>query len=115
MKREISCAVKFLTELISKNGKLSTNELDDFKLLLTSLLAERYVAHWYEKYPYKGQAYRCIRVRADEPLDPVLAILFNKIKTINLDKLGLPNGFSLWIDPGEVSCRYFLKILFYTL
>ena len=110
MKRELESGVNFLADFIRRNGTLDEEEINEIAQCLRVLLQERYVLHWYEKYPYKGQAYRCIRVRNDEPLDPVFVHLFNKFPKLNVYKLGLPNGFSLWIDPGEVSCRYTISI-----
>lgn len=106
MKEEINAGVKFLKEFLAKYGRLSSDQIEKFGSKLTVLLEERYSNHWYESQPMKGQAFRCLRLkRADNYVDPVLEQILREC-SINLGSLGLPNDFTLWIDPGEVSVRF---------
>lgn len=107
MKEEIKVGVDFLRQFLQRYGqKLTQGQIDEFASNLTSMLSERYVNHWYVDNPYKGQAFRCLRVkRAENYMDPVLENALKQTK-LRLDQLGLPNDFTLWIDPGEVSVRF---------
>ena len=107
MKEEIKEGVEFLRQFLIKYGNgLSSLEIDLFAVKLTDLLLERYSNHWYETQPLKGQAFRCLRLkRAENYIDPVLDKLLKTMK-LNINQLGLPNDFTLWIDPGEVSVRF---------
>lgn len=107
MKEEIRVGVEFLRQFLTKYGnKLHQAQIDLFALKLALMLEERYENHWYETMPMKGQAFRCLRVkRSENYVDPVLEKLLFDLK-LNLNQLGLPNDFTLWIDPGEVSVRF---------
>jgi len=107
MKEEIKVGVEFLRQFLAKYGNnLHQAQIDLFALKLELTLAERYINHWYDKMPMKGQAFRCLRVkRSENYIDPVLEKLLFDLK-LNLNQLGLPNDFTLWIDPGEVSVRF---------
>jgi len=107
MKEEIRVGVEFLRQFLAKYGNnLHQAQIDLFALKLELTLAERYINHWYDKMPMKGQAFRCLRVkRSENYIDPVLEKLLFDLK-LNLNQLGLPNDFTLWIDPGEVSVRF---------
>ena len=107
MKQEIHEAVEFLSKYLFKY--FSENDLNEVKENLNQILNERYTGHWYETKPMKGQAYRSIRYRrSDKELDPVFECLFKRCKNIfevNY-KFQFPlQDFTLWVDPGEVSCR----------
>lgn len=107
MKEEIKVGVEFLRQFLAKYGNnLHQAQIDLFALKLQITLEERYVNHWYDALPMKGQAFRCLRVkRSENYIDPVLERLLFDLK-LNLNQLGLPNDFTLWIDPGEVSVRF---------
>jgi hypothetical protein len=54
----------------------------------------------------KGQAFRCLRLKGSESyMDPVLERILADTN-LELNQLGLPSDFTLWIDPGEVSVRF---------
>jgi len=56
--------------------------------------------------PMKGQAFRCLRLkRSENYIDPTLEAILKQLN-LSLSQLGLPNDFTLWIDPGEVSVRF---------
>ena len=107
MREEIREGVEFLRQFLIKYGNdLSSMEIDLFAVRLTEMLLERYANHWYESMPLKGQAFRCLRLkRSENYIDPVLDKLLKEMK-LNINQLGLPNDFTLWIDPGEVSVRF---------
>ena len=107
MKEEIHVGVEFLRQFLSKYGNQLTQEIiDKFASRLTTILHERYINHWYINIPLKGQAFRCLRLRRSENyIDPVLEQILKEL-CLTLNQLGLPNDFTLWIDPGEVSVRF---------
>ena len=106
MKDEIHAGVEFLRQFLAKYGQLNQVDIDRVAAKLTSMLAQRYVNHWYVANPQKGQAFRCLRVkRSENYIDPVLERILADM-SLSLSQLGLPNDFTLWIDPGEVSVRF---------
>lgn len=107
MKEEIRVGVEFLRQFLSKYGhQLTAKTIDVFASQLTAILHERYVNHWYGSMPMKGQAFRCLRIkRSEDYIDPVLERILKDLN-LTLNHLGLPNDFTLWIDPGEVSVRF---------
>ena len=106
MKEEIRVGVDFLRQFLAKYGRLNQAQIDTFASKLTTLLESRYVNHWYERQPMKGQAFRCLRLKGSENyMDPVLEHIL-KETSLKLSQLGLPSDFTLWIDPGEVSVRF---------
>ena len=106
MKDEIREGVEFLRQFLAKYGQLNQTQIDLFATKLTQLLEKRYVNHWYDDYPMKGQAFRCLRVkRSENYLDPVLDQILKELN-LTISQLGLPNDFTLWIDPGEVNVRF---------
>ena len=107
MKEEIQIGVEFLRQFLAKYGnRLTRVQIDEFAGRLAVTLHSRYVNHWYEGAPLRGQAFRCLRVKlAEAYVDPVLEQLL-ACMALTLGQLGLPNDFTLWIDPGEVSVRF---------
>jgi hypothetical protein len=108
MIEEIHEAIEFLTKHLFQNYFNNSNDLAVIKETLKEILNERFTGHWYETKPMKGQAYRSIRYRKfDKDLDPVFECLFKRCKNIiDSNKFKFPlQDFTLWIDPGEVSCR----------
>ncbi|KAL4608756.1 protein BTG3-like isoform X1 [Arapaima gigas] len=105
MKKEIAAMVFFLKRLIKKAEKLETEQVEKFVERLTVVLQEKYKDHWYPENPSKGQAFRCIRVNKFQREDPELQRACNESGVLYKD-LGLPRELTLWVDPGEVCCRY---------
>ncbi|XP_046876707.1 protein BTG4 [Hypomesus transpacificus] len=105
MKDEIAAAVFFVARLVKRHGCLDNEGRDRFAAALTSALFESYKNHWYPHTPTKGQAYRCLRMNRFQLRDPVLERACIK-GAILYEDLGLPNELTVWVDPGEVSCRY---------
>ncbi|CAF0763763.1 unnamed protein product [Brachionus calyciflorus] len=106
MKEEIEKGVTFLRQFLAKYGQLNPSEIDLFASKLSEILEKRYMNHWYESNPMKGQAFRCLRLKKSEKyVDPTIEAILNEMN-LSLNQLGLPNDFTLWIDPGEVSVRF---------
>ncbi|KAJ7997502.1 hypothetical protein DPEC_G00229690 [Dallia pectoralis] len=105
MKEEIAVAVFFVARLVKRHGSLDAERRERFAAALTSALFETYKAHWYPDTPGKGQAYRCLRMNRAQRRDPVLATACMR-SSVPYEGLGLPLEITIWVDPGEVSCRY---------
>ncbi|KAL0994391.1 hypothetical protein UPYG_G00121590 [Umbra pygmaea] len=113
MKKEIAAVVFFLKRLIKKVEKLKTQEVELFVERLTVALQEKFRGHWYPDNPSKGQAFRCIRVNRLQREDPELLRACQE-SGVQYKDLGLPRELTLWVDPGEVCCRYGEKNLAFT-
>lgn len=105
MRNEITAAVLFLVQLIEKNDKFSTDQLDCFRQRLIELLTERFKNHWFPDKPHKGQGYRCIRVNGHSRRDETLASAATAAG-VKYEDLSLPVELTLWVDPNEVCCRF---------
>ncbi|XP_047186385.1 protein BTG4 isoform X2 [Scophthalmus maximus] len=105
MKEEIAAAVFFVARLVKRYGSLDADSRDRFAAALTSVLFENYKNHWHPKAPSKGQAYRCLRMNRVRLQDPVLQQACDR-SVVQYQDLGLPQELTVWVDPGEVSCRY---------
>ncbi|XP_054902734.1 protein BTG4 isoform X2 [Poeciliopsis prolifica] len=105
MKEEIAAAVFFTTRLVKRYGCLDNDSRERFAAALTSALFENYKNHWHPNVPTKGQAYRCLRMNHIQLQDPVLQQACER-SAVRYEDLGLPQEITVWVDPGEVSCRY---------
>ncbi|XP_068577404.1 protein BTG3 [Cebidichthys violaceus] len=105
MRREIAAVVFFLKRLVKKGGKLESHKIDLFVERLAVALQEKFKGHWYPENPSKGQAHRCIRMNRLHRQDPELLRACRE-SGVQFCDLRLPHEFTLWVDPGEVSCRY---------
>ncbi|CAL8365606.1 unnamed protein product [Lota lota] len=105
MKEEIAAAVFFIARLVKRYGSLDGDSRERFAAALTSVLFETYKNHWEPSTPSKGQAYRCLRMNRVQLRDPVLERACVR-SGVRHEGLGLPRELTLWVDPGEVSCRY---------
>lgn len=105
MRREIAAVVFFLKRLVKKGEKLESHKIDLFVERLAVALQEKFKGHWYPDNPSKGQAYRCIRVNRFHRQDPELLRACRE-SGIEYSDLGLSRELTLWVDPGEVCCRY---------
>lgn len=101
MKEEIGAAVSFLSNLVN----LQSSQVKSFEQILGSLLMERFEGHWFPEKPFKGQAYRCIRVNEAERKDPVLEKAA-EMCGLPYENLNLPVELTIWVDPHEVCCRF---------
>ncbi|XP_044078174.1 protein BTG4 isoform X2 [Siniperca chuatsi] len=105
MKEEIAAAVFFVARLVKRYGCLDNDSRERFAAALTSVLFENYKNHWHPNAPTKGQAYRCLRMNRVRLQDPVLQQACEQ-SAVRYEDLGLPQELTVWVDPGEVSCRY---------
>ncbi|KAM6907382.1 protein BTG4 [Xenentodon cancila] len=105
MKEEIAAAVFFMARLVKRYGCLDNDSRERFAAALTSVLFENYKNHWHPSAPTRGQAYRCLRMNRVQQRDPVLQQACER-SIVCYDDLGLPQELTVWVDPGEVSCRY---------
>ncbi|XP_034976620.1 protein BTG3 [Zootoca vivipara] len=104
MKEEVEKAVWFISRVMDRDRKLEKEKLERFRESLTTILCERYKDHWYPEKPCKGQAYRCIRINRQYTKDD--AILKACMESdLDYSALTLKGAITIWIDPGEVSCR----------
>ncbi|KAI4875727.1 hypothetical protein NFI96_024237 [Prochilodus magdalenae] len=105
MKEEIAATVFFVARLAKKHGKLDRLHREKFAVSFTSVLFESYKSHWYPENPCKGQAFRCLRMNKSQVRDPTIARACRQ-SGVDYEDLGLPKEITIWVDPGEVSCRY---------
>ena len=71
---------------------------------LDSALRDKFQGHWYPDKPFKGSAYRCLKIT--DPSDPVLNRAARESGNPISDIIeNLPADLAVWIDPGEVSYR----------
>uniref|UniRef100_A0A4W4GNT5 Anti-proliferative protein domain-containing protein n=1 Tax=Electrophorus electricus TaxID=8005 RepID=A0A4W4GNT5_ELEEL len=105
MKEEIAATVFFVAMLAKKHGRLDRLGREKFAAALTSVLFETYKSHWYPEKPCKGQAFRCLRMNKAQVRDPIIERACKQVD-VDYDDLGLPKEMTIWVDPGEVSCRY---------
>lgn len=106
MKEEVCSAIKFLSEVLSRNSKVNREKILKFKDTLEQLIIARFENHWHPNKPLKGNAFRCINIDELTGIDPVLLTATNASAISPSVLLELfPGGLALWIDPGEVSCR----------
>lgn len=105
MKEEIAAAVVFLSRLVRQCGSIPNEKMASFSDSLSAILVEKFKNHWYQESPTKGQAYRCIRINPEEPVDPVLEMAVIK-SGIAYKDLKLFCELTLWVDPSDVCCRF---------
>ncbi|XP_029588741.1 protein BTG3-like [Salmo trutta] len=70
-----------------------------------TVVKEKFSGHWYPDNPSKGQAFRCIRLNR---LQREYAELLQACQESGFQykDLGLPRKLILWVNPGELCCRY---------
>lgn len=104
MKPEINAAAEFLSRIFLAHDNITTDKVTEFKQYFAELLEARFRNHWHETCPTKGQAYRCIRVCPEEPLDRTIRKVCNDIG-IAEEYFNMPIELTLWVDPKEVICK----------
>ncbi|XP_786322.2 protein BTG1 [Strongylocentrotus purpuratus] len=106
MKSEIYSAVNFVARLLqTTNRNVDPALVDNFSRVLVNCLCEKFDTHWFPEKPFKGSAYRCVRI-TQLGMDPVVgkageAVGMSHEALYNL----LPHELTVWIDPSEVSYR----------
>lgn len=103
MKREVSSAVDFLTQLMRKQAK-NEEHLSNFNDILKLRICEHYENHWFPEKSFKGSGYRCLRINHN--MEPVILQAAKECGYTKEDLIAmLPTDLTLWIDPREVSYR----------
>ncbi|KAM9385598.1 protein BTG3-like isoform 1-T1 [Pholidichthys leucotaenia] len=105
MRREIAAVVFFMKRLVKKGEKLDSDKIELFVERLAVALQKKFKGHWYPESPTKGQAYRCVRVNRFHRQDPEILQACQE-SGVQYSDLRLPRELTLWVDPGEVCCRY---------
>jgi len=113
MHSEIQVALKFVISFLY--NKLPRRRVNLFGEELENALRDKFQGHWYPDKPFKGSAYRCLKIT--DPADPVLNRAARESGNPITDIIeNLPADLNVWIDPGEVSYRMgekgAVKILF---
>lgn len=99
---EIQVALNFVISYLY--NKLPRRRVNLFGEELDKALKQKFDGHWYPEKPFKGSAYRCLRIGS--PLDPVIEIAARESGVELTDiRENLPEELSIWVDPGEVSYR----------
>jgi len=98
---EISTALNFIMNYLY--NKLPRRRVDVLLEDLERTIKRKFDGHWYPEKPFKGSAFRCLRLtgeQKDSVLDESAANSGLSIAEINEY---LPQDLTIWIDPGEVS------------
>lgn len=105
MIKEVKSAVQLVVHILSLNNAISKSQLEKFAECLEKILCLRYEAHWHPQKPCQGSAYRCLRI-TNTIMDSVIekAASMSGLQFVDLHK-SLPQDFTLWIDPFDVSYR----------
>ena len=99
---EIKVAQNFVLNFLY--NKLPRRRVNLFGEELELALVDKFADHWYPDKPFKGSAFRCLRVT--DPNDPVLNRASRESGNPVSDIIeNLPADLAIWIDPGEVSYR----------
>jgi len=99
---EIRVAQNFVLNFLY--NKLPRRRVNLFGEELELALLDKFADHWYPDQPFKGSAYRCLRIT--DPSDPVLNRAARESGNPLPDIVeNLPMDLAIWIDPGEVSYR----------
>ena len=99
---EIKVAQNFVLNFLY--NKLPRRRINLFGEELESALRDKFADHWYPDKPFKGSAFRCLKIT--DPADPVLNRAARESGNPVPDIVeNLPTDLAIWIDPGEVSYR----------
>ena len=99
---EIKVAQNFVLNFLY--NKLPRRRVNLFGVELESALRDKFADHWYPDKPFKGSAFRCLKIT--DPADPVLNRAARESGNPVPDIVeNLPQDLAIWIDPGEVSYR----------
>lgn len=100
---EVSVALNFVISYLY--SKLPRRRVDMFGEELEKAVRKKFEGHWYPEKPFKGSAFRCIKV-SGQKVDPVMETAA-AMSGLDIDEVkdNLPMDLSVWIDPNEVSYR----------
>jgi len=101
---EVNSVVNFISKLLRQRN-VPADVLDRFCSSLADTLRLYYRDHWFPDKPFRGSAYRCVRV-VNKVMDPVLVRAGEAVGLSHADLLTLlPSELTLWVDPNDVSYR----------
>ncbi|CAG2171474.1 unnamed protein product [Oppiella nova] len=105
MRVEIESAANFLSDLLRLHSHCPQPPLvEQFRLSIIDHLLANYTHHWFPDRPFKGSAYRCLRI--NHKMDPTLAKAGRLCGLTDAAlRALLPNELTLWVDPNEVCYR----------
>jgi protein Tob/BTG len=104
MINEVNSVVNFISKLLRQRN-VPMDLLDRFRTSLSETLHLHYRDHWFPEKPFRGSAYRCVRV-VNKVMDPVLVRAGKSVGLSQSDLLMLlPSELTLWVDPNDVSYR----------
>lgn len=108
MRQEVDSAVEFIAKILSTHGirlKLDSERIESFRRMLMICMYDHYQNHWFPDKPFKGSAYRCLRI-VNQKMDPLIIKAGAEIGLTESQLLDfLPAEFTMWVDPSEVSYR----------
>lgn len=104
MINEVNSVVNFVSKLLRQRS-VPTDLIERFRASLSETLHLHYRDHWFPEKPFRGSAYRCVRV-VNKVMDPVLVRAGESVGLSHADLLMLlPSELTLWVDPNDVSYR----------
>ena len=108
MRDEVNSAVDFLGNILlsSRTSSIPVDQAlsENFRQHLEVVLFTHYKDHWFPEKPFKGSAYRCLRINGK--MDPLLAKAGQACGLSAMDLYSVfPRELTLWVDPNEVSYR----------
>lgn len=108
MRQEVDSAAEFIAKIVSTHGirlNLDSERIDSFRRVLQLHMFDHYQNHWFPDKPFKGSAYRCLRI-VNQKMDPLISKAGADIGLTEAQLLDfLPAEFTMWVDPCEVSYR----------
>lgn len=108
MRQEVDSAADFIAKILSTHGirlKLDSERIESFRRVLQLCMFDHYQNHWFPDKPFKGSAYRCLRI-VNQKMDPLISRAGAEIGLSETQLMEfLPAEFTMWVDPCEVSYR----------
>lgn len=87
------------------SNAIEKTKLKKFHKSLVKVLRSRFEKVWHKEKPERGQAFRCIRINGNSPVEPNIKEAADMVgipyPDLNFNELEL----SLWVDPYLVSAR----------
>jgi len=104
MQKEVDSAVQFICGLLRARS-MSLDLVEAFRTVLCEVMYGRYEGHWFPEKPFRGSAYRCMRIN-DRNIDPLILNAGDRVGLTIAELLhALPNQLTIWVDPKEVAYR----------
>lgn len=98
--------IVFSDILMPSPDQIPLDQLKLFEVSIQQVLAKSFKNVWIVTNPKRYQAYRCIHVTPQFPVNEFLKRAANRAG-IRYDLLGISDmTFTIWIEPGRVTTRY---------